>query len=125
VVFPIPLFDVMSPSAQRSRRPKSKIIYRSSKKRKRNSFHLPIDEDTSLTRVKRKRKQRSVTDTDNTANSTPDDDNNTITNMEPPSPPPPPPPPLPPKVEYRMEHDLIGDEQVPKDAYYGIQTQRA
>jgi hypothetical protein len=49
---------------------------------------------------------------------------NTITNMEPPSPPPPPPP-LPPKVEYRMEHDLIGDEQVPKDAYYGIQTQRA
>lgn len=24
-----------------------------------------------------------------------------------------------------MEHDLIGDEEVPKDAYYGIQTQRA
>ena len=24
-----------------------------------------------------------------------------------------------------MEHDLIGDEIVPKDAYYGIQTQRA
>jgi hypothetical protein len=38
---------------------------------------------------------------------------------------PPPPPPPPPAVEYRMEHDLIGDEQVPKDAYYGIQTQRA
>ena len=28
-------------------------------------------------------------------------------------------------VSYRMEHDLIGDEKVPKDAYYGIQTQRA
>jgi hypothetical protein len=28
-------------------------------------------------------------------------------------------------MEFRMEHDLIGDEQVPKDAYYGIQTQRA
>ena len=27
--------------------------------------------------------------------------------------------------EYRMEHDLIGDEKVPADAYYGIQTQRA
>ena len=26
---------------------------------------------------------------------------------------------------YRVEHDLIGDEQVPADAYYGIQTQRA
>ena len=29
------------------------------------------------------------------------------------------------KMEFRMEHDLIGDEQVPKEAYYGIQTQRA
>ena len=29
------------------------------------------------------------------------------------------------EVQYRMEHDLIGDEKVPKDAYYGIQTQRA
>jgi aspartate ammonia-lyase len=29
------------------------------------------------------------------------------------------------EIEYRMEHDLIGDEKVPKDAYYGIQTQRA
>ena len=28
-------------------------------------------------------------------------------------------------VSYRVEHDLIGDEKVPKDAYYGIQTQRA
>jgi hypothetical protein len=28
-------------------------------------------------------------------------------------------------MEFRMEHDLIGDEQVPKHAYYGIQTQRA
>ena len=35
------------------------------------------------------------------------------------------PPPPPPVIEYRMEHDLIGDEQVPKEAYYGIQTQRA
>lgn len=26
---------------------------------------------------------------------------------------------------FRMEHDLIGDEQVPADAYYGIQTLRA
>ena len=26
---------------------------------------------------------------------------------------------------YRMEHDLIGDEKVPADAYYGIQTLRA
>ena len=30
-----------------------------------------------------------------------------------------------PEVSFRMEHDLIGDEKVPKDAYYGIQTQRA
>ena len=27
--------------------------------------------------------------------------------------------------KYRVEHDLIGDEQVPDDAYYGIQTLRA
>ncbi|CAB9528668.1 Fumarate hydratase class II [Seminavis robusta] len=26
---------------------------------------------------------------------------------------------------FRIEHDLIGDEKVPADAYYGIQTQRA
>ena len=26
---------------------------------------------------------------------------------------------------YRIEHDLIGDEKVPADAYYGIQTLRA
>jgi len=26
---------------------------------------------------------------------------------------------------YRWEHDLLGDEQVPVDAYYGIQTMRA
>ena len=26
---------------------------------------------------------------------------------------------------FRWEHDLIGDEQVPADAYYGIQTMRA
>jgi len=26
---------------------------------------------------------------------------------------------------YRWEHDLLGDEQVPADAYYGIQTMRA
>ena len=38
---------------------------------------------------------------------------------------PPSPPPAPPAIEYRWEHDLIGDEKVPKDAYYGIQTQRA
>lgn len=27
--------------------------------------------------------------------------------------------------EYRTERDLIGEKQVPKDAYYGIQTMRA
>ena len=27
--------------------------------------------------------------------------------------------------KFRSEHDLIGDEDVPMDAYYGIQTQRA
>ena len=32
---------------------------------------------------------------------------------------------VPPEMEFRMEHDLIGDERVPKHAYYGIQTQRA
>ena len=26
---------------------------------------------------------------------------------------------------FRMEHDLLGDQKVPSDAYYGIQTQRA
>ena len=35
-------------------------------------------------------------------------------------------PPLAPStMEFRWEHDLIGDERVPKHAYYGIQTQRA
>ena len=28
-------------------------------------------------------------------------------------------------VEYRTEKDLLGEKQVPKDAYYGIQTMRA
>ena len=28
-------------------------------------------------------------------------------------------------IKYRVEHDLIGDEEVPANAYYGIQTQRA
>jgi aspartate ammonia-lyase len=28
-------------------------------------------------------------------------------------------------TEFRLEHDLIGDENVPADAYYGIQTMRA
>ncbi|GKY96512.1 hypothetical protein MPSEU_000610800 [Mayamaea pseudoterrestris] len=28
-------------------------------------------------------------------------------------------------TQYRIEHDLIGDEKVPISAYYGIQTQRA
>ena len=27
--------------------------------------------------------------------------------------------------EFRIEHDFIGDKQVPKDAYYGVQTLRA
>ncbi|MGI9343605.1 MAG: aspartate ammonia-lyase [Gammaproteobacteria bacterium] len=27
--------------------------------------------------------------------------------------------------DFRVEHDLLGDEQVPSSAYYGIQTQRA
>lgn len=31
----------------------------------------------------------------------------------------------PPPPSYRVEHDLIGDEFVPEDAYYGIQTLRA
>lgn len=26
---------------------------------------------------------------------------------------------------FRIEHDLIGDAEIPKDAYYGIQTHRA
>lgn len=28
-------------------------------------------------------------------------------------------------AEFRIEHDLLGDRQVPKDAYYGVQTVRA
>lgn len=28
-------------------------------------------------------------------------------------------------AEYRIEHDLLGDRQVPKSAYYGVQTVRA
>lgn len=28
-------------------------------------------------------------------------------------------------IEFRIEHDLLGDEKVPASAYYGIQTQRA
>ncbi|RKY57626.1 MAG: aspartate ammonia-lyase, partial [Candidatus Neomarinimicrobiota bacterium] len=28
-------------------------------------------------------------------------------------------------MEYRMERDTLGDVKVPKDAYYGAQTQRA
>jgi aspartate ammonia-lyase len=28
-------------------------------------------------------------------------------------------------ASFRLEHDLLGDEQVPADAYYGIQTLRA
>ena len=27
--------------------------------------------------------------------------------------------------KYRMEHDSIGEKEVPKDAYYGVQTLRA
>ena len=27
--------------------------------------------------------------------------------------------------EFRIESDLLGELQVPKDAYYGVQTQRA
>src|SRR5215471_8653608 len=27
--------------------------------------------------------------------------------------------------QYRTEHDLLGDKQVPADAYYGVQTARA
>jgi aspartate ammonia-lyase len=29
------------------------------------------------------------------------------------------------ETAYRIEHDLLGDKEVPADAYYGIQTQRA
>lgn len=39
--------------------------------------------------------------------------------MTPKAPPPEPPP------QFRIEHDLLGYEKVPADAYYGIQTQRA
>ena len=28
-------------------------------------------------------------------------------------------------TEYRVESDLLGELQVPKEAYYGVQTQRA
>ena len=28
-------------------------------------------------------------------------------------------------TEYRLEHDLLGDKQVPQEVYYGIQTLRA
>ena len=27
--------------------------------------------------------------------------------------------------KYRVEHDLLGDRQVPADAYYGVHTLRA
>lgn len=27
--------------------------------------------------------------------------------------------------KYRIEHDFLGDKQVPADAYYGVQTMRA
>src|SRR5215470_9207874 len=30
-----------------------------------------------------------------------------------------------PKHAYRIEHDLLGERQVPRDAYYGIHTLRA
>jgi aspartate ammonia-lyase len=33
--------------------------------------------------------------------------------------------PSPPDAAFRTEHDLIGDEDVPMEVYYGIQTQRA
>ena len=29
------------------------------------------------------------------------------------------------KTTYRLEHDSIGEKQVPADAYYGVQTLRA
>ena len=29
------------------------------------------------------------------------------------------------ETEYRIEHDSIGEKQIPKDAYYGVQTLRA
>ncbi|MDI3535305.1 MAG: aspartate ammonia-lyase, partial [Thermosediminibacterales bacterium] len=28
-------------------------------------------------------------------------------------------------MRYRVEHDLLGEKQIPKDAYYGIHTLRA
>ena len=28
-------------------------------------------------------------------------------------------------AEFRMEHDFLGDKEVPIDAYYGVQTLRA
>ena len=28
-------------------------------------------------------------------------------------------------AEYRIEHDLLGNREVPKSAYYGVQTVRA
>ena len=30
-----------------------------------------------------------------------------------------------PNQDTRLEHDLLGDMQIPNEAYYGIQTQRA
>ena len=32
---------------------------------------------------------------------------------------------VPDELQYRVEHDLVGDEKVPVSAYFGIQTQRA
>jgi len=29
------------------------------------------------------------------------------------------------RVDTRVEHDLLGDFEVPADAYYGVQTARA
>ena len=29
------------------------------------------------------------------------------------------------ELKYRVESDLLGELQVPADAYYGVQTQRA
>ena len=29
------------------------------------------------------------------------------------------------KQEFRIEHDFLGDKEVPKEAYYGVQTMRA
>ena len=29
------------------------------------------------------------------------------------------------QIKYRLEHDSIGEKEVPEDAYYGVQTLRA